>query len=132
MWVVSWFWALIQVSQLILRIILLKHYMHYNWVVTVICKCINTPARRQYINAHFKMAVYHRKRVATIINFLSFISIDIKGLRSILVINLHWLWNLDINTNEWKEIDDCCYPFSVINSYIFQKGHLCTVSLLGY
>ena len=25
------------------------------------------------------MAAYHRKRVATIINFLSFISIDIKG-----------------------------------------------------
>ena len=44
----------------------------------MICKCINTPVKRQYINAHFKMAVYHRKRVATIINFFSFISIDIK------------------------------------------------------
>ena len=31
------------------------------------------------MNAHFEMAVYHRKKVATIINFLSFISIDIKG-----------------------------------------------------
>ena len=46
---------------------------------TVICRCINTPVKRQYINALFEMAVYHRKRVATIINFLSFISIDIKG-----------------------------------------------------
>ena len=46
---------------------------------TVICKCINTPVKRQYINAHFEMAVYHRKRVATIINCLSFISIDMKG-----------------------------------------------------
>ena len=46
---------------------------------TVICRCINTPVKRQYINALFEMVVYHRKRVATIINFLSFISIDIKG-----------------------------------------------------
>ena len=46
---------------------------------TVICKCINTPVKRQYINALFEMAVYHRKRLATIIDFLSFISIDIKG-----------------------------------------------------
>ena len=46
---------------------------------TLICRCINTPVKRQYINALFEMAVYHRKRVATIINFLSFISIDIKG-----------------------------------------------------
>ena len=45
---------------------------------TLICKCINTPVKRQYINAHFEMAVYHRKRVATIINFLSFISVDTK------------------------------------------------------
>ena len=41
--------------------------------------CIHTPVKRQYINALFEMAVYHRKRVATIFNFLSFISIDIKG-----------------------------------------------------
>ena len=31
------------------------------------------------INALFEMAVHHRKRVATIFNSLSFISIDIKG-----------------------------------------------------
>ena len=24
---------------------------------------------------------------------------------------------LDINTNEWQEVDDCCYPFSVINNH---------------
>ena len=45
---------------------------------TPICKFINTQVKRQYINALFEMAVYHRKRVATIINFLSFISVDIK------------------------------------------------------
>ena len=43
-------------------------------------KSIHTPVKRQYINALFEMAVYHRRRVATILNFLSFISIDIKGL----------------------------------------------------
>ena len=48
-------------------------------LLTLICKCINTPVKKQYINAIFEMAVYHRKRVATFINFLSFISIDIKG-----------------------------------------------------
>ena len=114
------------------------------------------------------MAVYHRKRVATIINFSSFISIDIKGFtfsvgRKIFtgleMIELQsWsisffdilcskivekcgsvtfkIWHfkaseylftkikwapLDINTNEWQEVDDCCYPFSVINSH-FKKG----------
>ena len=51
----------------------------FNSYTTVICRCINTPVKRQYINALFEMAVYHRKRVATIVNFLSFISIDIKG-----------------------------------------------------
>jgi len=49
------------------------------WKSTVICRCINTPVKRQYINAFFETAVYHRKRVATIINFLSFVSIDMKG-----------------------------------------------------
>ena len=47
---------------------------------TVMDKSIHTPVKRQYINALFEMAVYHRRRVATILNFLSFISIDIKGL----------------------------------------------------
>ena len=42
-------------------------------------KSIHTPVKRQYINALFEMAVYHRKWVETIIKFLSFISIDIKG-----------------------------------------------------
>ena len=42
-------------------------------------KSIHIPVKRQYINAHIEMAVCHRKRVATIINFLSFIIIDIKG-----------------------------------------------------
>ena len=46
---------------------------------TLICRFINTPVKRQYINALFQMAVNHRKRVATFINFLSFISIDIQG-----------------------------------------------------
>ena len=41
--------------------------------------CIHTPVKRQYINALFEMAVHHRKRVRTVINFLSFISIDTKG-----------------------------------------------------
>ena len=41
-------------------------------------KCIHTPSKRQYINALFEMAVYQRRRVATILNFLSFIDIDIK------------------------------------------------------
>ena len=39
----------------------------------------NTPIKRQYINALFEIAVYYRRRVETILNFLSFISIDIKG-----------------------------------------------------
>ena len=51
---------------------------------TVMDKSIHTPVKRQYINAHFEMAVYHKKRVATILNFLSFIIIDIKGSHSIL------------------------------------------------
>ena len=42
-------------------------------------KCIDTPVKRQYINALFEMAVYCRRRVATILNFLSFINISIKG-----------------------------------------------------
>ena len=46
---------------------------------TVMDKSIHTPVKRQYINALFEMAVYHRKRVATFINFLSLISIDIEG-----------------------------------------------------
>ena len=46
---------------------------------TVMDKSIHTLVKRQYINALFEMAVYHRNRGATIINFLSFISIDIKG-----------------------------------------------------
>ena len=52
---------------------------HTRVLCTLICSCINTPVKRQYVNAHFEMVVYHRKRVATIINFLSFISTDIKG-----------------------------------------------------
>ena len=28
---------------------------------------------------------------------------------------------LDINANKWQEVDDCCYPFSVMNSH-FKKG----------
>ena len=114
------------------------------------------------------MAVYHRKRVGTIINFLSFISIDIKGFpfnfgRKIFtgfemteleswsisffdslcskIVEKYGsvtfkIWHfkaseyfstkikwkpLDINTNEWLEVDDCRYPFSVINSH-FKKG----------
>ena len=50
-----------------------------DFTCTLIFRCINTPVKKQYINALFEMAVYHRKRVATIINFFSFISIDIKG-----------------------------------------------------
>ena len=57
------------------------------------------------------MTVYHRKRVATIINFLSFISIDIKGFplnfgRKIFTAfemtkSTKIKWELlDINTNE--------------------------------
>ena len=38
-----------------------------------------TPVKRQYINAFFEIAFHYGKRAATIINFLSFISIDIKG-----------------------------------------------------
>ena len=29
---------------------------------TQICRCINTPVKRQYINALFEMAIYHKKR----------------------------------------------------------------------
>ena len=46
---------------------------------TLICRCINTPVKRQYINTLFEMAVYDSRRVATLINFWSPISIDIKG-----------------------------------------------------
>ena len=74
-----WFWCVYFVSicseddfLIILKVSKIVWY-------TLICRCINTPVKRQYINALFEMAVYHRKRVATIINFLSFISIDIKG-----------------------------------------------------
>ena len=42
-------------------------------------KCIHTPVKRQYINALFEISVYQRRKVAIILNFLSFISIDIKG-----------------------------------------------------
>ena len=42
-------------------------------------KSIHILVKRQYIHALFEMAGYQRRRVATIINFLSFISIDIKG-----------------------------------------------------
>ena len=42
-------------------------------------RSIHNPVKRQYINALFEMAVYHRRRIATILNYLSFISIDIKG-----------------------------------------------------
>ena len=37
------------------------------------------PVKRQYINALFEMTVYQRRRVATILNFMSFISIDYGG-----------------------------------------------------
>jgi len=47
--------------------------------VTLMDKSIHTPVKRQYINALFEMAVYQRISVATIFNFLSLISIDIKG-----------------------------------------------------
>ena len=46
---------------------------------TVMDKSIHTPVKRQYINALFEMAVYHRRRIGTILNYLSFISIDMKG-----------------------------------------------------
>ena len=42
-------------------------------------KSIHTPVKRQYINALFEMAINQRRRVAAILNFLSFIDIDIKG-----------------------------------------------------
>jgi len=147
-------------------------------LLTVICRCINTPVKRQYINAFFELAIYYRKRVAIITNFLSLIIIDIKGfqfnfgrkiftgfemtdLESYTSTFLHYFTTLNvkkrdtstfkfchfkssedfstkikweflgINTNEWQEVDDCCCPFSVINSH-FKTGHLCTVSLLGY
>ena len=45
----------------------------------MIVNCIHTPVKRQYINSLFEMAVYHRRRVPTILNFLLFISINIKG-----------------------------------------------------
>jgi len=119
-----------------------------------------------------------QKRVATIINFLSFISIDIKGLPfnfgrkvstgfemteleswsisffdilcskivekcgSVTFKFYHFKasedfstkikWEpLDINANDWQEVDDCCYLF-FCDKQPFQKGYLCTVSLLGY
>ena len=40
-------------------------------------KSIHTPVKRQY--AQFEMAVCHRRRVATTLNFLSFISIIMKA-----------------------------------------------------
>ena len=46
---------------------------------TLICKCINTPVKRQYVNAYFEMAIFTEKGSNSIINFLSFICIDIKG-----------------------------------------------------
>ena len=126
-------------------------------------KCIHTPVKRQYINALFEMAVYHIRRVATILNFLSFISIDIKGLSfnlgrkifngfemaeleiwsisffdilcneieekcgSVTLKFCHFKasedflakieWKpLDINTNEWQKVDDCCYLSSLLKS----------------
>ena len=42
-------------------------------------KSIHTPVKRQYVNALFEMAVYDSRRVATLINFWSFINIDIKS-----------------------------------------------------
>ena len=42
-------------------------------------KSIHTPVKRQYVNALFEMAVYDSRRVATLINFWSSISIDVKG-----------------------------------------------------
>ena len=114
------------------------------------------------------MAVYHKKRIATIINFLSFISIDIERFPfnfgrkiftgfemteleswsisffdilcskiaekcgSVTLKYCHFKGSEDfstkikwkpfnINTNELQEVDDCCYPFSVINSH-FKMG----------
>ena len=40
--------------------------------------CIHTPVKRQYISACFEKAVYCRRQVATLINFRSPISIDVK------------------------------------------------------
>jgi len=50
------------------------------WKSTVICRCINTPVKRQYINAIFEVTLNHRKRVVTDFNFLSFIHNDVKGI----------------------------------------------------
>ena len=46
---------------------------------TLICICIHTPVKRQYINTFFETTKNDRKRVATDFNFLSFIYIDVKG-----------------------------------------------------
>ena len=116
----------------------------------------------------FEMTVCHKRRVETTLNFLSFISIIMKGFSFNFGIKIFtgfemaelesWSisffdilcskiaekcgsvtfkfchfkgsedfstkikWEpLDINTNEWQEVDDCCYPFSVINSH-FKMG----------
>ena len=45
----------------------------------MICICIHTPVKRQYINTIFETTKNDRKRVATDFNFLSFIYIDVKG-----------------------------------------------------
>ena len=63
-----------------------------------------TPVKRQYINAHFEMAVYQWKRVATIINFLSFISIDIKGFPSNII------WKI-FNGFEMTDLESYTYTF---------------------
>ena len=55
---------------------------HATLPCTVICRCINTPVKRQYINAIFEVTWNNRKRVATDFNFLSFIYIEVKGFSS--------------------------------------------------
>ena len=45
----------------------------------MICICIHTPVKRQYMNAIFEMTWNDRKWEATDFNFLSFIYIDFKG-----------------------------------------------------
>ena len=131
-------------------------------------KSIHTLVKRQYINALFEVAINQRRRIATILNFLSFINIDIKGFSfnfgrkifpgfemveleswSIFFFDIlcyeieekcwrvtfkfcHFKasedfsakieWeSLDINTNVWQKVEDCCYPSSMINSH-FKKG----------
>ena len=56
-----------------------KNRLQYYPKTTVMDKSIQTPVKRQYIDALFEMAVNQRRRVATTLNFLSFINIDIKG-----------------------------------------------------